>query len=341
MKLPKPICNLICLFIFKKKNRKHFRNKYMYCSQQKNIQQELSDIKTQQKNIQRELSNIKNILFRFINGFYKPQDYNKATGSLRKIQLVNILLLEKFKKVCDENDIKFWLQGGTLLGAIRHKGFIPWDDDCDLGIMREDFNKIKKILETNDKYNITIKDYFHLKYEGCICKMPKIVFKDNIEVFIDLFVYDYKDCKNSEDYDSIWNNFISTKEKIIKEIIDMKLHYDWDTLENNQKELQFFENYFNNYIKDWQTYKNKDYIIFGIENFKPDFKRFYKYDTIFPLKELEFEGNTYYVPNNYDEYLTRQYGDYMKLPKDFGVQKHISNIYIEKLNEFLSTNMDK
>lgn len=71
--------------------------------------------------------------------FFK--DLPKATGGLRLLQLGCGKLLEEFNTLCKENDIKYWINFGTLIGAIRHQGFIPWDDDTDLGIMRDDLKK--------------------------------------------------------------------------------------------------------------------------------------------------------------------------------------------------------
>ena len=65
----------------------------------------------------------------------------KAQGVLRDIQLSILKLLLEVDKVCKEHKIQYWLDYGTLLGAIRHKDFIPWDDDIDISMMREDYEK--------------------------------------------------------------------------------------------------------------------------------------------------------------------------------------------------------
>ena len=68
--------------------------------------------------------------------------YNGRLGSLRKLELD---IVKEIDKICKENDIKYFLVGGSLLGAVRHQGFIPWDDDLDVGMLREDFEKFRKI----------------------------------------------------------------------------------------------------------------------------------------------------------------------------------------------------
>lgn len=71
--------------------------------------------------------------------------------SLREIQLKELELLKKFDKFCQENHLEYFLCGGTLLGAIRHKGFIPWDDDIDVFMPRPEFGKLQKLLKKNNK----------------------------------------------------------------------------------------------------------------------------------------------------------------------------------------------
>ena len=64
--------------------------------------------------------------------------------TLRNAQLKMVEILEAIDNICQKHDIKYWLCYGTLLGAVRHKGFIPWDDDCDICMMREDYEKFSK-----------------------------------------------------------------------------------------------------------------------------------------------------------------------------------------------------
>ena len=66
---------------------------------------------------------------------------------LRKLQLLELNLLQKFKQICDENNLTYYLVGGGLIGALRHGGFIPWDDDLDIDMPREDYDRFVAICK--------------------------------------------------------------------------------------------------------------------------------------------------------------------------------------------------
>lgn len=96
-----------------------------------------------------------------------------------------VILLERFHDICVRNNIRYSLHGGTMLGAIREKGFIPWDDDADITFTREEFEKFKKIYRNSDLGN-------NIKVDED-SRFPKVIMKreGKVPVWIDLFIYDY------------------------------------------------------------------------------------------------------------------------------------------------------
>ncbi len=96
----------------------------------------------------------------------------KSRDDLRRLQLVELDILKEFLRICDKYHLRYYALGGTLLGAVRHKGFIPWDDDVDVGMPRPDFEKFEKIVEKE------LPDYFHYlnyqKSEGYTHYVPRM-----------------------------------------------------------------------------------------------------------------------------------------------------------------------
>ncbi len=86
-------------------------------------------------------------LYNLINLIAKPTDVKVVSKTLRDSQNKCLGVLIRVDKICKENNLPYWLDFGTLLGAIRHKGFIPWDDDIDICMLRDDYKKILPLLE--------------------------------------------------------------------------------------------------------------------------------------------------------------------------------------------------
>ncbi len=92
--------------------------------------------------------------------------------SLEKLHEIELEAFKEFKKICEENGLSYYAIGGTLLGAGRHKGFIPWDDDIDVGMPRADYNKFVRIARKKLSKDYIIEDYHYTKgFKSYFCKI--------------------------------------------------------------------------------------------------------------------------------------------------------------------------
>lgn len=101
--------------------------------------------------------------------------------TLRKVQLTQLEILKEVDRICTKHGIKYWLSGGTQLGAVRHNGFIPWDDDLDIDMMREDFNRFLKIARTELQESYYLQDWFTEKAYG----LPFAKIRKNNTLFVE------------------------------------------------------------------------------------------------------------------------------------------------------------
>ena len=93
----------------------------------------------------------------------------KAHGDLRLIQQAGLVLLKKVDRICRENNLTYWMDFGSLLGAVRHKGYIPWDDDLDISMLREDYDRLLSLLDkelTQDGYHYSTGDIIRIFYKS-------------------------------------------------------------------------------------------------------------------------------------------------------------------------------
>ena len=106
-------------------------------------------------------------------------------ASVKEIQNELLLMLKDFDRICQKNNIQYNLHGGTLLGAIRHKGFIPWDDDVDITISRSEYHKLMKCFDEESQDFRIVESYLH---------MPKVVRKKDMDdipfAWMDLIIHD-------------------------------------------------------------------------------------------------------------------------------------------------------
>ncbi|MEG1410452.1 MAG: LicD family protein [Terrisporobacter sp.] len=260
------------------------------------------------------------------------QDQN--TDILQKAQLTILELLIIVDEICRENNITYWLDAGTLLGAIRHGGFIPWDDDCDICMPRKDYEKFIKIVESRlpDGVRYENKDSKERSQEGIDINpsFAKLFYIDHFKgqerasgldcrgVFLDIFPMDSVIPGMTNTKFSKFLHTISYFRNVNPKTFKARMKY---TLQEMK-----IENIWINKCKKLDESGKATHIIYGIDT--PFMKENYiqKKEDIYPLIEVEFEGYKLFAPNNCHNYLTKMYGDYMQVPPEVERVPHIMNL---------------
>ena len=227
-----------------------------------------------------------------------------AEGQIRDIQLANLVLLKELDYVCKENGLKYWLDFGTLLGAVRHKGFIPWDDDIDTGMMREDYDKIIEAFQKSSRNpDIFAEDTYLGKSQTII----KVKHKKCPHLFVDIFPHEYS------------NEVQNKKERLdkTKELFKLRKKLSSDkSLDTSKKVVNEVKNLQSKIIPD--KYTEKSDIQCSLEYFYTEPLWVHSYDTVFPLKTISFEGFEAGCIKKPEEYLTDIFGDYTGYPNKIG-----------------------
>lgn len=227
-----------------------------------------------------------------------------AQGLLRDIQLANLALLKELAYVCEKNNFKYILDAGTLLGAMRHSRFIPWDDDIDILMFREDYEKIVSAFK-NTTRNSNIYAEYHRDKDTNSQYFIKIKHKKCPFLGVDIFPLDS------------YGKHLSPKEQLIATNKICKI------LKHLKKEID--PNISNKETKTILTKTMKEKILLSSANENGDFvygvdfahklkNWFLDRDIVLPLRKIQFEDSKYTTVNKPKEFLKNIYGDYMKYP---------------------------
>lgn len=280
---------------------------------------------------------------------------------IKRIQAIELDILLEFDRICKKHSLNYQLYSGTLIGAIRHKGFIPWDDDVDVCMLRSEYDKFLSVVEseltssyffqtyeTDPNY---INKYAKIRKNGTFF-MEKLVIGEDMHhgMYIDIFAFDNiepdtkegsQQIRQLQNIDSFFKFRIKARHETLEEgpeKIEAKRKYD--LIKNSPIKKSTVEKWvldimtrFNDRETQWVgDLSNPSPEV--LENFK--MKRSELEDSI----DWEFEGHKLPVPRNYHEVLTRCYGDYMTPPDEVDRVSH-HNIVEIRIDEGVEDNLKK
>jgi lipopolysaccharide cholinephosphotransferase len=265
--------------------------------------------------------------------FIKPEirDGWEVTEKSKKVWFVFLDLIEVFSQICKKYNLRWYLCGGALIGAVRHHGFIPWDDDVDLMMPREDYNKFLKIAQNELKYpyhlRTTLSEKECFQYWASLCNSETtgnretcLSKQQNNGISIDILPYE--GCEDNIHMYAIRrkplyilavlcntcvNDYNTSKVAVILRKVLRKIRFDYRAV------YCWLEKYNSKY--PWAKY---NYITYTLEA-DPELKRglqvnYFKKEWFNGTVDMQFENTVIPVPIGYHEILTQEYGNYMEFP---------------------------
>ena len=250
---------------------------------------------------------------------------------LRQISLIQLEIMDEIHKICEEENIRYYMDGGTLLGAVRHKGFIPWDLDIDIAMPRDDYEKFKNVCSIRLKA-----PYQYLDHSNCrvffrphalVARMDTRIYSKyditnpkllDLGVYVDIFPLD-----NVPDEPALQKKQ-AKRLRYISQFKKIRIPYSYSS-----KKWKRYAHYLVSASLSWISVRaincieQKQMVMYrhqetsSICNMASRYaysKHIMEWEIYGEPVKLQFEGREYYGPAEYREYLTRIYGDYMKFP---------------------------
>lgn len=267
---------------------------------------------------------------------------------LKEISLVQLDIMDEVHRICQKRKITYYIIGGTLLGAVRHKGFIPWDVDIDLAMPREDYERFREICAEELGERFYYLDYTqrknYLPPHALVCKRnTRICMKHDHQnpnpmergIYLDVFPLD-----NAPD-DPILQRKQATALRRLRRLKNYRLFYSY-----SNKRWKRYAHYGISALLSWisvtklnrhqqklmQKYREEQtQYLCSMASGYPYEKQCMPREIYGQPVLLEFEGREYCAPARYEDYLTRLYGDYMTLPPE---EKRRANLTVFSSVEF-------
>lgn len=268
--------------------------------------------------------------------------------TLEEIRSVQLNILDTIDRYCEKNDLKYYITAGTLIGALRHRGYIPWDDDIDVVMLREDYDKFLSEFNCNrsDKIRCVTHEYApDFNYSFIKVSDERTIFQEDeqhpkkktIGVNVDIFPLenltdDYEDAKalmrQINKYVSIVEvkNIISSEKRAIRKRMELGIlkslasffSYKWLFKQIDRVAKKYIDNNSSKYITN---------AVIRAKGEKEILKREWFSESV----DLSFEGRNYKAPVGYDAYMQRLFGEYMQLPpKEKRISHHKFVAYLKE-----------